>query len=119
MLFAFWRWLQTRFPSNSLGSALRKMAYDRGDSVRSTVTFTVSAANTDPSTITFLYKKPSGLITSLVYPTDAAVVKSATGIYYCDVSLDSAGTWYTRWEGTGACVATDEATLTVDQGQFA
>lgn len=95
------------------------MAYDRGDSVRATATFTVASVNTDPTTIKLKIRNPAGLVTTYTYLVDVALVRSATGIYYLDFTLDSAGTWYTRWEGTGTCAAVDETTVTVQQGVFA
>ena len=86
--------------------------YYVGSKVRLTGTFTVSSTNTDPTTVKVRVKKPDGTITAYTYVTDAEVVKSATGIYYIDVTLTLGGTWTYRWEGTGTVVAASEATVT-------
>ena len=83
-------------------------SYDLNDRVRCTGTFTVSDVNTDPTAITFVYKVPSGTITTLTYGVDGALVKSATGVYYVDLDVSSAGSWYYVFRGTGACVAAVE-----------
>lgn len=88
------------------------MAYDVGDKLRITATFTVASTNTDPTTITMQHKDPSGNTTSKTYAADPTeVVKSATGIYYYDLTFDEAGTWYVKWTGTGTVVAVDEIAL--------
>ena len=96
--------------------------YDRGDVVRSTATFTNTAGTaTDPTTITARLRLPdtnSADATAYVYGTDAEVVKSATGVYYMDVTCSRAGTYYVRWEGTGAVVQAEEDTWDVDPGHF-
>ena len=83
--------------------------YDVGDSVRCTGTWTTAAgAAVDPTTVTFIYEDPSGNTTTLIYDTDAEVIKSDTGIYYVDVDADESGTWQTRWESTGTGKAAGE-----------
>lgn len=76
--------------------------YTSGDVVRVTATFTdLAGTETDPSTVTVLYEDPSGNVTSKVYGVDGEVVKSATGIYYIDITTDEGGVWKYRFEGTG------------------
>lgn len=82
--------------------------FDVGDLIRSSNRFSVSDTDTDPDTIRVLVKNPAGAVSVYVYGTDPEVVKSSTGNYYIDVSLSIAGIWRTRWEGTGAVVATAE-----------
>jgi hypothetical protein len=74
---------------------------------------------TDPTTIKFKYITPAGTETTLVYGTDAALVRSGTGVYYVDLLLDTAGTWMLRWVGTGAATAADEFSVRVEQTAFA
>lgn len=87
--------------------------YKKGQKVRCSVEFKVSDVLTDPSTVTFKSKKPSGGITTLIYLTDLAVVKDAVGQYHVDVITDEKGEWNFRFEGTGVCTAVEEAAFTV------
>lgn len=87
--------------------------YKKGQKVRCSVEFKVDSVLTDPTTVTFKYKKPSGTITTLVYGTDAAVVKDATGKYHVDVTTDEKNEWNFRFEGTGTCTAVEEAAFNV------
>lgn len=80
--------------------------YDINQSVRLTGSFTVSDVATDPTTVTFDYRKPGGTQATWTYGTDAEVVKSSTGVYYVDLTLDTAGEWYYQWNGAGTVVAT-------------
>ncbi len=80
---------------------MSKNVYDVGDLVRCTATFATSGTNVDPSAVTFKKKTPSGTTTTLTYGTDAALVKSAVGIYYVDVSATEAGDWSYRFASTG------------------
>ena len=81
-----------------------------GSLVRETGTFlNVSGVATDPTTVTFKYKKDAGSTTTLTY-AGGGVTKSSTGVYYVD--LDTTGwagpdtqTWVMEWIGTGTVVA--------------
>ncbi len=93
--------------------------YDIGDKVRSTGTFVNSSdVNTDPTTITFKLKDPSGNITTFIYLTDAEVVKSGTGVYYFDNILDEEGVYHYRFEGTGVLVASGEDSYRAVTSEF-
>lgn len=73
--------------------------YDVGDLVRVTGTFTdADGAATDPDVVRIKYQDPSGNDTTDLYGTNNTV-KSATGVYYLDIDIDEAGTWYYRVEG--------------------
>lgn len=82
-------------------------AYAVGQQVRLTVTFTVSAAATDPTTVTLKVKDPAGTITTYTY-AGSTITKSGTGVYYKDLALSSSGTWYYGFTGTGTCAAASE-----------
>lgn len=83
--------------------------YDVGDKVRWTCTYTDSDGNAqDPSAVFFSLKPPSGTVTTYEYGLDADLVKSATGIYYVDVSITEAGTWRGRCHATGTGQAAAE-----------
>lgn len=95
-------------------------AWDRNDGVRLTTTFkNFDGVLTDPTTISFLYKKADSDSTiTKVFGVDAEVKKTSTGIYYIVLDLDVEGIWRWRWEGTGVVVASDEGTLAVKDSQF-
>jgi hypothetical protein len=81
--------------------------YPSGTIVRTTAaSFTnVSGVVADPTTITLKYRRGSGSITSVLYPT-APIIKDSVGNYHAD--LDTSGfagpgqeLWLTEWIGTG------------------
>lgn len=92
--------------------------YDVGDTVRCTATFSVAGTNTDPSTVTFKVKLPSGSITTYLYGTDVELVKSAVGIYYADVSATAAGGYAYRFSSTGTAKAAAEHRFEARHSQF-
>jgi hypothetical protein len=94
--------------------------FDTGQKVRSSVTFRdIDGAIADPTGIVAKYESPAEAETTKTYGSDAEVVKSATGKYYIDVTLSSAGTWYLRWNGTGTVVAAVEDTVIANGTVFA
>jgi hypothetical protein len=93
--------------------------YDIGDLVRVSVTFTnMSEAVVDPTGITLKYKTPGGVITTLTYPTDAALVRDSTGVYHADIDATEAGTWEYRFQGTGAVKAAVEGLFNIRSTSF-
>jgi hypothetical protein len=92
------------------------MAYQVGDLVRCTGTIEqTDGTNIDPSVVKSWFRSPSGTVTIYTYGTDAELVKSATGIYYMDVNLDTAGDWHYGFYSTGTGQAASVDTkLTVD-----
>lgn len=73
----------------------------------------------DPTVVTMRFRKPDGTRTAYVYGTNAEAVRSSTGVYYVDLSIDQAGVWTWRWEGTGGtAAAADEADFTVLASKF-
>ena len=77
--------------------------YDVGDKARCTCTYTDNAGTVhDPAVVSLAYKDPSGNTTTLIYGTDAELVKSSTGVYYADIDVDEAGTWRVRCYATGS-----------------
>jgi len=78
--------------------------YDVGDVVRCTCTYTdANGAAQDPTVVKFSFLAPTALApTVYTYPTDVALKKSATGVYYVDVNVTEAGRWHYRCYATGA-----------------
>ena len=73
----------------------------------------------DPTTVIMRYRKPDGSRTTLTYGVDAEVIKESVGVYTVDLSIDQAGVWTYRWEGSGGAVtAADEETFTVKESRF-
>ena len=87
--------------------------YDIGDVVRWSVAFTDSDGTAvDPTAVTFKYQDPSGTETSI------AAVNDAVGAYHYDVTIDEAGVWHGRFEGTGSNVAAAESYVAVRRSEF-
>lgn len=73
---------------------------------------------TDPSGLTFTYRTPAGVETSLVYGTDAEVVKSSAGTYYVNLSLTASGRWAYKWVATGTVQGVELGSLWVDSASL-
>lgn len=79
----------------------------------------VAGSYVDPTTGPVLkHKNPAGTITTLTYPTDAAIVKEETGRYYILIAAASSGTWAWRWSGTGTNAGADEGKFRVEGSEF-
>ena len=88
--------------------------YFRGQKIRCSVTFTVNAVATDPTVVTFKYRKPDGTLTTNIYGgVGSSVLKDSVGAYHADISTTLAGEWLLRWEGTGTCEAVEEDSLLI------
>lgn len=90
------------------------MSYINGQQVRLTATFTVNGAATDPTTVVFKSKDATGTVTTLTYGTDPQPVRTATGIFYVDLTLSTDGAVFYRFVGTGTCVAASEGSVLVE-----
>ena len=89
-------------------------SYDIGNVVRATVTFTDpldSDAAVDPAAVYAAVRDPSGAVTTYEYGVDSEAVKSATGVYYVDVTLTTSGRYHVRWYSTGTGQAAEETDL--------
>lgn len=83
-------------------------AYDKGDKIRIQGTFKdIDGALVDPTTVTFTAKDPDGTISTLT------TVRSSVGVYYADLSLTKAGTYFYRSVGTAPAVAAEEGEIFV------
>lgn len=64
--------------------------------------FNDAGTDTDPDTVKLYLYDPNGTQTIYTYGTDDEMGRTDTGDYYCDVTPDSSGRWFWRWEATGA-----------------
>ena len=91
--------------------------YDKGDQVRITATFTSNGVAADPTDnandVTVTWRKPSG-------GTDATptATKSATGIYYVDLTLAETGIHTVKFQGDEGVIAADIVELEVASSVF-
>lgn len=93
--------------------------YELDNVVRVSVVFKNSAGvNADPTAIQFQYQPENASVTTKIYGTDVEVVKDSTGNYHVDLTVSSAGRWWTKWKGTGAIIAADENSFYVTQTQL-
>ena len=83
--------------------------YEVGDQPKITCTFTNSAGEVvDPTTVTAKYTGPSRVVTTLVYGTDAGLVKESTGVYSFYIPITVGGEYDYRVVGTGNNSAASE-----------
>jgi hypothetical protein len=92
--------------------------YSKDSLVRVNVTFALSGTNTDPSVVKAYYKSPTGVVTTLVYGVDNALVKDAVGQYHVDILAQIVGNWFYRFEGTGTLVAANEGEFVIQPSQI-
>lgn len=70
--------------------------------------------NVDPATVTFKTFDPCGRIVAYVYGTDSEVQNDGVGIYYADVTPNSAGRWCYRWVTTTPVFADEGDFIVID-----
>ena len=93
--------------------------YNQGDMVRVTAAFVDDDGDAaDPTTVTARHKDPSGNVATLVYGSDAALIRDSAGVFHVDIAADEGGFWWYGWYGAGAVVAADENTFFVKASQF-
>jgi uncharacterized protein YfaS (alpha-2-macroglobulin family) len=81
--------------------------YKKGQKVRCAAMFRVNGVLTDPTSVTFKSKDPSGNVST------ETPVRDSTGNYHVDVTTDENGEWPYRFEGTGLCTAVEEDVFVV------
>lgn len=97
---------------------------DIGDIWTPQASFTVNSAPTDPTTLVTRLQNPAGTITTASYAVaslttvSSPVAKTTTGTFVYSVSLDMAGHWYARFEGTGTATAAEDHEVIVDPSPF-
>ena len=89
--------------------------YELGNVLRVTGTFrNLAGTAVDPTVVKFRYRAPGQDAVTLTYPDNAALVKAGTGIYYYDIDLSAAGTWFYKFFSTGTNQAANESQFVVD-----
>lgn len=79
-------------------------AYDVGDLVRLTATFSNAAGVlASPTTVTLTVTKPDGTAASGTTPSN-----TGTGTYRHDLAVDQGGIWRYRWVSTGDPTTAEE-----------
>lgn len=91
--------------------------YDIGDNVTMAAAFTSNGVATDPTTVTFKIKLPSGAITTYTQ-VDAEMVKDSIGNYHVCWTITMKGTHHYRFAGTGALIAAEEDSFYVNETNF-
>lgn len=91
---------------------IRIKSYALGNLIRVSAAFSVGGVDTDPATIVLEVKSPAGTITT------PAPIRDAAGKYHADINANEHGTWWYRWEGTGAAQATAERRFTIEHSEF-
>lgn len=73
---------------------------------------------TDPTAVTCVVKTPGNVETVFTYGADPELERISTGFYKLERACDEVGTWRARWKATGAVVAVDEVSWTVESTTF-
>lgn len=83
--------------------------YDVGDLVKVSAVFSDEYGSAiDPAEVRLAYRTPAGVTTTLLYGTDAAVVRDSVGTYHANINATAAGTWRYRWFSSGTGQAAEE-----------
>lgn len=85
-----------------------------GQRVLIEVEFRLSGVPTDPTLVTCTARSPLGSTTTLSYPDDDFVRRSA-GLFEASILVSDPGTWIFRSEGAGVVDAVNEYSLVVQQ----
>lgn len=94
-------------------------AYDKGDGLRVTASFSdLAEAPADPTAVKIKVKKPDNTVVEQTWGVDAQPVRDGVGAFHADILLDQAGDWVCRWEGTGAVQAAEEFVFIVRASAF-
>ena len=89
--------------------------YDVSDVAKLTAAFTEveSEAPVDPTTLVLKIVDPAGTVTTWTYGIGIEIVRVSQGVYFFLLLLTVSGTYYYRWEGTGAAQAAGQNSLYV------
>ncbi len=83
---------------------MARKVFGNGTIIKAKVTFRDPDTKVvlDPTTVTVQTRTPAGVLTTLTYGVDAALVKASTGIYYVLITLSSVGTFKWKWTATAS-----------------
>ena len=88
--------------------------YPLGTAVTVSETFSVLDVPTNPTTVTYTVRDPTGVETSYVFGVDAEVTNPSVGIFVLSLpACNEPGVWYHEIVGTGAVVAAGTGEFTV------
>jgi hypothetical protein len=85
-------------------------SFELGQLMHLTSTFKVSGVLTDPTTVTYTLRDPTGAI------TNPAAVHDSTGQYHYDQLATLAGTWWFTSVSTGTCATGGQLQIDVAGG---
>lgn len=78
------------------------------------IEYRLSGVPTDPTLATITARSPAGSVSTLTYPDEDFVRRSA-GLFEASILVDEPGTWVFRTEGAGVVDAVNEYTQVVLQ----
>lgn len=85
--------------------------------LRCSVQIKLNGVLTDPTTITLTFLHPGGTLN--VFSIGGGVVKDSVGNYSAALVCDAAGSWWYRWQSTGAVIAaTDDQKFLVSNSRL-
>lgn len=67
----------------------------------------------DPGALRLKTKSASGVVATLTYGVDSALVRDGAGLFHADIALTEAGAWYYRWESDTPNPGASEGALQV------
>jgi hypothetical protein len=84
------------------------LTYNLGQMVGLSTTVTDASGNPTDATVTVAVTKPDGTAASPSAPTH-----DGTGLYSSTIVVDQAGTWFVRWDATGAIIDNERSQFDV------
>jgi hypothetical protein len=93
--------------------------YDIDTRVQLNAAFVVFGTTTpiDPTVVNLFLAAPDGTISEFTYPDQ--IVRDDVGLYHVQETLDEAGVWTYKWQGTGlAEVSSPDTRMLVNQTIF-
>jgi len=87
------------------------MAYPPGTVVRLTFNTTVAGTPTNPTTLVFTIRDPTGTRTVYTYPTN--ITRLSAGVHYVDWVTSTAGSHVYRFVATGTAASAVEGSFDV------
>lgn len=89
----------------------------KGQVARLSLTTKENTELKDPSSL-LLKIKVNSIITTYTDSTNPSIVKDAVGLYHLDLDLETVGTHYFRWEGSGLTNGAGEGVFLVKESSL-